>query len=328
MTTKDLIVLPQFIEENPSLHGDNPKEILSILNAVEKASKAVHHTINRAGLVDILGAAGSENIQGEQVQKMDLFANDLFIDALKECGHIAAIASEENEDIIQLNNTGEYLFATDPLDGSSNIDVNISVGTIFSVFKRSRTGKCKAEEFNRFGHEQILAGYVLYGTSTVLVYTCGSGVHAFTFDMKPDVFALSNPLIKTPVNGTIFSFNEGNYNSVEPSIQAYITYCKELNDKGKRTHTGRFMGSLVADFHRNMLKGGIFIYPATADAPEGRLRLLYECNPIAMIAEQAGGEATSGKQRLLDIKADSIHQRTPFFTGSKVMMKKALSFLS
>jgi fructose-1,6-bisphosphatase I len=328
MTSKDLIVLPEFIDANPALHGENPTEIRSILNAVEKASKEIHHLINRAGLVDILGAAGSENIQGEQVQKMDLFANDKFIKALKVCGHVAAIASEENEDIIQLNDTGEYLFATDPLDGSSNIDVNISVGTIFSVFKRTKTGVCKAEEFNRYGHEQILAGYVLYGTSTVLIYTCGSGVHAFTYDAKPEVFALSNASIKTPKQGSIFSFNEGNYNSVEPNIQAYITYCKELNTRGKRTHTARFMGSLVADFHRNMLKGGIFIYPATADAPDGRLRLLYECNPIAMIAEQAGATATSGKHRLLDIKANTIHQRTPFFTGSEEMMKKALSFLS
>jgi fructose-1,6-bisphosphatase I len=328
MSKENLVLLNQFVEENTTLHGENPQVMLTILNAVEKASKTVHHTINRAGLVNILGAAGSENIQGEQVQKLDLYANDQFIDALQECGHIAAIASEEDEEIITLNETGEYLFATDPLDGSSNIDVNISVGTIFSVFKRTEKGTPKAEEFNRYGHEQILAGYVLYGTSTVLVYTCGHGVHAFTFDAKPEVFTLSNASIKTPESGNIFSINEGNYNSVEKGIQDYVTYCKELNSDGKRTHTARFMGSLVADFHRNMLKGGIFIYPATADAPKGRLRLLYECNPIAMIAEQAGGVATWGKERLLDIKASDIHQRTPFFTGSKEMMKIALSFLN
>lgn len=328
MSKENLVLLNQFVGENPQLHGEDPKAILGILNAIEKASKIVHHTINRAGLVDILGAAGSENVQGEQVQKLDLFANDQFIDTLKECGHIAAIASEENEEIITLNETGDYLFATDPLDGSSNIDVNISVGTIFSVFKRTEKGAPKTEEFYRHGHEQILAGYVLYGTSTVLVYTCGNGVHAFTFDAKPEVFALSNASIKTPERGNIFSINEGNYHSVDKGIQDYVNYCKELNSEGKRTHTARFMGSLVADFHRNMLKGGVFIYPATADAPKGRLRLLYECNPIAMIAEQAGGEATWGKERLLDIKAKEIHQRTPFFTGSKEMMKKALSYLS
>jgi len=328
MSKDNLVLLNQFVDENPALHGEDPKAMLAILKAVEKASTTVHHTINRAGLLDVLGAAGSENIQGEEVQKMDLFANDQFTAALKECGHIAAIASEEDDEIISLNDTGEYLFATDPLDGSSNIDVNISVGSIFSVFKRTEKGTPNADEFNRFGHEQILAGYVLYGTSTILIYTCGKGVHSFTFDPKPEVFILVNPAVKTPKNGNIYSINEGNYNTLDKGIQNYVTYCKELKENGKRTHTARFMGSLVADFHRNMLKGGIFIYPATADAPKGKLRLLYECNPIAMIAEQAGGTATWGTQRLLDIKAHDIHQRTPFFIGSKEMMKKALSFLS
>jgi len=328
MNNKDLVLLNQFVGEKTELHGDDPKAMLKILTAVEKASTIVHRTINKAGLEDILGAAGSENIQGEQVQKLDLFANEQFIENLKDTGYIAAIASEENEEIISLNETGEYLFATDPLDGSSNIDVNISVGTIFSVFKRTRKGTPKKEEFNRYGHEQILAGYVLYGTSTVLVYTCGHGVHSFTFDTNTNTFALTNASIKTPEKGTIFSINEGNYNTLDKGVLDYIGYCKELNGKGKRTHTARFMGSLVADFHRNMLKGGIFIYPATADAPKGRLRLLYECNPIAMIAEQAGGLATWGTERLLDIKAKELHERTPFFTGSKEMMEKALSFLT
>ena len=327
MNKGKLVFLKQFINKNASLHGDNPQAILKILIAVQKASSKVHSTINKAGLEDILGAAGAENIQGEQVQKLDLFANNRFIKELKDINHIAAIASEENEEIIPLNDTGEYLFATDPLDGSSNIDVNISVGTIFSVYKRTRKGTPKKEEFNRYGYEQVLAGYVLYGTSTVLVYTCGNGVHAFTFDTSVNSFALTHASIKTPKKGTIFSINEGNYNTLDKGVQDYITYCKKLNSKKKRTNTARFIGSLVADFHRNMLKGGIFIYPATADAPEGRLRLLYECNPIAMIAEQAGGIATRGKDRLLDIKSKDIHQRTPFFTGSKEMMEKAMSYL-
>ena len=322
-----MILLEDHIQNSKERHGANPEAMLSILKDIERASKTVHHTINRAGLLDILGAAGTENVQGEQVQKMDLFANDQFIEALKEGGQIAAIASEEDEEIIILNENAEYILATDPLDGSSNIDVNISVGTIFSVFKRTRTGKPQEEEFFRYGHEQVLAGYVLYGTSTVLVYTCGTGVLAFTFDAESGLFGLTNEDIKTPEKGNIFSINEGNYNSLEKGIQDYVTYCKELNEKGKRTHTARFMGSLVADFHRNMLKGGIFIYPATADAPKGRLRLLYECNPIAMIAEQAGGVATWGSERLLDIKATELHQRTPFFIGSKAMMKKAMSYL-
>ena len=328
MNMGKLVFLKQFINENASLHGDNPEAILKILIAVQKASTKVHTTINKAGLEDVLGAAGAKNIQGEQVQKLDLFANDRFIKELKDIDHIAAIASEENEEIIPLNDTGEYLFATDPLDGSSNIDVNISVGTIFSVYKRTRKGTPKKEEFNRYGYEQVLAGYVLYGTSTVLVYTCGNGVHAFTFDTSVNSFALTHASIKTPEQGSIFSINEGNYNTLEKGVQDYIAYCKKLNSKKKRTNTARFIGSLVADFHRNMLKGGIFIYPATTDAPEGRLRLLYECNPIAMIAEQAGGIATWGKDRLLDIKSKNIHQRTPFFTGSKEMMEKAISYLN
>jgi fructose-1,6-bisphosphatase I len=319
--------LDQFVAENPQLHGENPQSMLNILHAVEKASVSIHQKINMAGLLDILGAEGSENIQGEQVQKLDLIANQHFIEELKYCGNIAAIASEENEEIISLNNKGEYLFATDPLDGSSNIDVNISVGTIFSIFKRNQKGTVKKEEFYRYGYEQIMAGYILYGSSSVLVYTCGNGVHSFTLDPKPAVFRLTNASIKTPYHGTIYSINEGNYNTLEKGVKDYIAFCKELNYEGKRTHTARFMGSLVADFHRNMLKGGIFIYPATADAPEGRLRLLYECNPIAMICEQAGGQATIGKTRLLDIKASDIHQRTPFFTGSKDMMSKATELL-
>lgn len=327
MNTKNEILLGQFIENRDELHQPDPKAISAILRAVERASERVHSVISRAGLADVLGAAGSENIQGEQVQKLDLFANDQFIESLESCNHIAAILSEENDEIISLNESGEYLFATDPLDGSSNIDVNISVGTIFSVFKRNQKGQPKKEEFHRHGYEQVVAGYVLYGTSTVLIYTCGNGVHAFTLEPSSGKFILTNEAIKTPQKGNIFSINEGNYKTLEKGIQNYIGYCKKLNDKGKRTHTARFMGSLVADFHRNLLKGGIFIYPATADAPKGRLRLLYECNPIAMIAEQAGGLATQGKERLLNIKAKEIHERTPFFKGSKVMMNKALSYL-
>lgn len=327
MNKGKLVLLKQFINENASLHGDNSEAILKILIAVQKASTKVHTTINKAGLEDILGSAGSKNIQGEQIQKLDLFANEQFIKELKDIDHVAAIASEENEEIIPLNDSGEYLFATDPLDGSSNIDVNISVGTIFSVFKRTRNGIPKKEEFNRYGYEQELAGYVLYGTSTVLVYTCGNGVHAFTFDTSLNSFALTHASIKTPKKGNIFSINEGNYNTMDKGVQDYIAYCKKLNHEKNRTNTARFIGSLVADFHRNMLKGGIFIYPATTDAPEGRLRLLYECNPIAMIAEQAGGIATWGKNRLLDIKSKNIHERTPFFTGSKEMMEKAISYL-
>ncbi len=328
MNSKSSLSLQHFIEQNKKLHGDDPSSMLGILSAIENATENINKAINRAGLNDILGAVGSENIQGEQVQKLDLYANDQIIKSLKNCGLIAAVASEENEDIIPINASGDYLFATDPLDGSSNIDVNISVGTIFSVFKRVKKGEPTSDEFYRYGNEQVLAGYILYGTSTQLVYTCKSGVHIFTYDPERKCFILVNKYVETPHNGAIYSINEGNYNSLDLSVLKYIDYCKKLNDNGNRTHTARFMGSLVADFHRNMIKGGIFIYPATADAPLGRLRLLYECNPIALLAEQSGGRATCGSKRLLDIKVSELHQRTPFFTGSKNMMDKALSFIS
>tara|TARA_B100001093_G_scaffold520072_1_gene612463 strand:- start:198 stop:1166 length:969 start_codon:yes stop_codon:yes gene_type:complete len=321
------MLLNQFIIEKPEIHGKNPQAILKILKAIERACTCVHKKINMAGLLDILGPEGSENIQGEKVQKLDLIANQHFIEELKNCGDVAAIASEENKEIICLNNRGNYLFAMDPLDGSSNIDVNISVGTIFSIFERTKKGPVKKEEFYRYGYEQIMAGYILYGSSSVMVYTCGKGVHSFTLDTSIEAFKLTNPSIKSPQDGNIFSINEGNYQTLEKGVKDYIAFCKELSSDGNRTHTARFMGSLVADFHRNMLKGGIFIYPATTNAPMGRLRLLYECNPIAMICEQAGGLASNGKIRLLNIKVSDIHQRTAFFTGSKKMMNKALELL-
>lgn len=332
MASTNISTLSEFIIESEDAYPEATGALTRILSDIAIASKIVHREINKAGLVDILGAAGSENIQGEQVQKLDLYANDQFIAALQSGGEVAAIASEEDDDIVVLEGRaahGKYLVCMDPLDGSSNIDVNISVGTIFSIYKRddNATGPVTRDEFYKKGSEQVVGGYVIYGSSTMLVYTTGKGVNGFTLDPSIGEFCLSHPNIKTPSNGGIYSINEGNINSVSQGIKDYVNFCQQLNEAGKRTHTARFMGSLVADFHRNLLKGGIFIYPATADAPKGKLRLLYECNPIAFIAEQAGAKATDGTMRVLDIEPTELHQRTPFFTGSPEMMDKAASFL-
>jgi fructose-1,6-bisphosphatase I len=295
------------------------------------AAKIVNREINKAGLVDILGEVGDENVQGEPVKKLDIYANDAFISSLNAGGQCAAIASEENEDIIVLDGAnaekGRYLVCMDPLDGSSNIDVNVSVGTIFSVLKRQETNvKVTEDEFFVAGTEQVAAGYVIYGSSTMLVYTTGSGVNGFTLDPSIGEFCLSHPNIKTPLNGEIFSINEANEKVMPEGVRKYAQFCHELKD-GKRTHTARFMGSLVADFHRNMLKGGIYIYPNTNAAPTGRLRLLYECSPLAWIIEEAGGKASDGFKRIMDIKANDLHQRVPFFIGSTEMVEKAEKFM-
>ena len=288
--------------------------------------------INKAGLVDILGEAGQENVQGESVKKLDLYANEQFIAAFKSGGECAAVASEENEDIVILDGlnsqNGKYLVSIDPLDGSSNIDVNISVGTIFSVLQRKDTNKTVTkEEFFVAGKEQVAAGYVIYGSSTMLVYTTGNGVNGFTLDPSIGEFCLSHPNIQTPVNGEIYSVNEANLNTMSKGVKKYVSFCQQLDNNEKRTHTARFMGSLVADFHRNLLKGGIYIYPKTTAAPLGRLRLIYECAPLAWIAEEAGGKATDGKQRILDIVPTDLHQRTPYFIGSTQMVEKAESYM-
>jgi fructose-1,6-bisphosphatase I len=272
-------------------------------------------------------------VQGEDQQKLDVFADNHFIDALRASGDCCAIASEENEDIIifddEMSMNGKYVFAMDPLDGSSNIDVNASIGTIFSIYERiSPRGKLATiEDFMQEGTKQVAAGYVIYGSSTMLVYTTGNGVNGFTLDPSIGEFCLSHPNIKTPKTGNIYSINEGNYINFPSGVKKYIKYCQEFDKKSNRPYTSRYIGSLVADFHRNLLKGGIFIYPETSKNCNGKLRLMYECNPIAFIAEQAGGMATDGNGRILEIKPDSLHQRVPFYTGSTNMVKKTEEFL-
>ena len=292
------------------------KEI--ILNIAEGSIK-VYEKLNEDGY-DVFGSVGEKNIQNEDVQKLDLIANDIFIKTFQNNLNINSILSEENENIIKLNPGGGYLVAMDPLDGSSNIDVNIPVGSIFSVLENNPNG------FLQKGESQQLACYVIYGTTTIMVFSLDNAVFGFTLNTKLKEYMLSHPDIKTPNTGSIFSINEGNYNSIDKRIVKFINACKELNAKGKRTHTGRFIGSLVADFHRNMLKGGIFIYPKTADRPKGQLRLIYECNPIAFIAKNSNAKSTNLKIDILQVTPSDIHERTSFVVGSQEMVNKLLSF--
>jgi fructose-1,6-bisphosphatase I len=308
-------------------------EFSRLLAHIGIASKIVNREVNKAGLVDILGDIGIINTQGEFQQKLDVFANNQFIQALRACGEVCGIASEENSEIVTFDNVlskdANYIVCIDPLDGSSNIDVNVSIGTIFSIYKRlsPRGGLAELRDFLQPGSAQVAAGYIVYGSSTMLVYTTGLGVNGFTLDPSIGEFCLSNINMAIPPNGAIYSINDGNYHSFEPGIQRFIEYCRQPDKASGRPYSARYIGSLVADFHRNLLKGGVFIYPATEKDAHGKLRLMYECNPLAWIVEQAGGIATDGTRRILDLIPGTIHQRTPFYIGSPNLVKKAMYFL-
>jgi fructose-1,6-bisphosphatase I len=310
-------------------------ELSRLLNDIAVASKVVSKDVRRAGLLEnFLGAQGSTNIQGEEQQKLDVIADNQFINMFKAGGEVCGIASEENDDFMafdsEFSKNGKYVVLFDPLDGSSNIDVNVSIGTIFSIYRRkSDIGSLATmEDMLQMGQEQIAAGYVLYGSSTMLVYTTGRGVNGFTLDPSIGEFCLSHPDMKMPETGRMYAMNEGNRNICEEGIKEYIeTYCQQTQPGHARPYSGRYIGSLVADFHRNLIKGGIYIYPDTSVDPEGKLRLLYECNPLAFIAEQAGGLATDGRNRIMSISPGRLHQRVPFFIGSKKMVEQAMSFL-
>jgi fructose-1,6-bisphosphatase I len=299
-------------------------ELSQLLRDIALAGKIVNREINRAGLLGITGAHGQQNVQGEDQQKLDVIANIRFIRALRNGGEVCTIISEEEEEIIQTgNNRGKYIVAIDPLDGSSNIDVNVSIGTIFSVYRRvSETGsEGTLEDCLQSGIRQVAAGYIIYGSSTMLVYTTGNGVNGFTYEPSLGEFFLSHPDIITPKSGTTYSCNEGNINSFPDSIKNYVNYCRENN------YSARYIGSLVADFHRNLLKGGVYIYPATAKSPNGKLRLMYECNTLAFIVEQAGGKATNGQQRIMEMEPTDLHQRCPLIIGSTEMVEKVEEFM-
>lgn len=308
-------------------------ELSSLLSAIKLGAKIINRDINKAGLVDILGANGLANVQGEVQMKLDLYANEKLKAALQARGEVAGIASEEEEDMVIFTDqralNGKYVVLMDPLDGSSNIDVNVSVGTIFSIYRRVTPVGTPAskDDFLQPGHRQVAAGYVVYGSSTMLVYTTGVGVHAFTYDPSLGVFCLSHQAVQFPSEGNIYSINEGNYIKFPLGVKKYIKYCQEQDVTSRRPYTSRYIGSLVADFHRNLLKGGIYIYPSTASHPQGKLRLLYECNPMAFLAEQAGGIASDGQRRILDIIPTELHQRSPFFVGNRNMVGDAECFL-
>ncbi len=307
-------------------------ELNRLLSSIKIAAKIVNREVNKAGIADILGKAGNENIQGEEQMKLDVLANDIFIDALSHREIVCGIASEENDEHIEIKNAintslNNYVVLIDPLDGSSNVDVNVSVGTIFSIYKRVTPAgtPVQLEDFLQKGVNQVAAGYVIYGSSTMLVYTTGNGVHGFTLDPSIGTFYLSHPQMMFPKNGKIYSINEGNYIKFPQGVKDYIKYC-QLEEED-RPYTSRYIGSLVADFHRNMIKGGIYIYPSTSNSPNGKLRLLYECNPVAFLAEQAGGKASDGFRRILELEPTELHQRVPFFCGCKDMVEKVEEFM-
>jgi fructose-1,6-bisphosphatase I len=325
--------LDEFVIRRQVHFPDASGELSRLLRDIGLAAKIVQREVNKAGLVDILGDTGSTNIQGEIVKKLDVFANSRFIASLKMGGGCCGIASEENENFIiiddELSQNARYIVALDPLDGSSNIDVNVSVGTIFCIYKRVSLpgGLCQLADFLQNGNRQVAAGYILYGSSTMLVYTTGKGVNGFTLDPTIGEFCLSHPDIKIPKSGKTYSVNQGNYSKFKKGVQKYISYCSEEDSNTNRPYSLRYVGSLVADIHRNLLKGGIFMYPSTSTLPNGKLRLLYECNPMAFIVEQAGGKATNGKDGILQLNPVDLHQRTPMFIGSTDMVNTVGEFI-
>jgi fructose-1,6-bisphosphatase I len=325
--------LGQFIIERQEEFPYAKGELSRLLRDIGIASKIVNREVNKAGLVDILGEHGTTNIQGETVKKLDVYANDQFIAALSAGGETCGIASEENDDHVpmtsKVSKNAKYIVCVDPLDGSSNIDVNVSIGTIFSIYRRTNFDELLTEQaFLQQGKTQVAAGYVIYGSSTMLVYTTGHGVNGFTLDPSIGEFCLSHPNMRCPETGTVYSINQGNYAHFPVGVKKYIEHCQVEDDATSRPYSLRYIGSLVADFHRNLLKGGIFMYPSTARSPKGKLRLLYECNPLAFVIEQAGGKASDGQRRILELTPKSLHQRTPLFIGSAEMVSKVEQFMS
>ena len=308
-------------------------ELSGLLRDIGLASKRINVEVNKAGLVDILGDAGSINVQGEEVKKLDVYANNQLVGVLRHGISCAGIGSEELDDILvfddEISNNSKYVCLFDPLDGSANIDVNVSIGTIFSVFRRVTPigTPVTIEDFLQPGIRQVAAGYVIYGSSTILVYATRRGVNGFTLDPSIGEYTLSHPDIKCPPSGRIYSVNHGNFFQYSEKVREYINVCQKKDHTNGGAYTQRYIGSMVSDVHRNLIKGGIFMYPAIKDKPGGKLRLLYECNPFAFIVEVAGGKATDGKQRILDIQPTEVHQRTPLFIGSKLMMEELESFI-
>jgi len=328
MRTQTIITLEQFIIEKEKANQQATGEFSQIIRDIVLASRIINREVSKAGLVDILGSYGTMNVQGEEVQKLDIYAEKHLIDALSKGGETFAVGSEEQDEMLVLNKNGKYVVLIDPLDGSSNIDVNVSIGTIFSIYKRTSAvgSDLMPEDFLQKGQEQVAAGYVLYGSSTMLVFTTGHGVNGFTLDPSIGEFLLSHPDIKYPEKCNIYSINEGNYRKLYEGVKQYLRFIKTSTEI-KKPYSARYVGSLVADFHRNLLKGGIYLYPGTTDKPNGKLRLLYEGNPMAFLASQAGGMATNGYENILDIVPTELHQRTPLFLGNKEEVETAHKFI-
>ena len=324
--------LGQFIIEKQADFPYAKGELSRLLRDIGIAAKIVNREVNKAGLVDILGAAGTVNIQGEGQQKLDVFANTQFISALTSGGECCVVATEEEDDLVQIDSpvskNAKYIVCIDPLDGSTNIDVNVAIGTIFSIYRRnSVNGEATLQDVLQKGTQQVAAGYVIYGSSTMMVYTTGKGVNGFTLDPSIGEFCLSHPNMKVPAEGSIYSINEGNYVHFPEGVKKYLKYAQVEDKATNRPYTSRYIGSMVADIHRNLIKGGIYIYPTTSSSPNGKLRLLYECNPMAFIIEQAGGVATDGFSRILDIEPSALHQRTAIFIGSPKMVEVAAGMM-
>ncbi|RZL61184.1 MAG: class 1 fructose-bisphosphatase [Pedobacter sp.] len=325
--------LGQFIIEKQADFSYAKGELSRLLRDIGIASKIVNREVNKAGLVDILGDAGTTNVQGEDQKKLDMYANEQFIAALTSGGECCIVVTEEEDEFVPIISpvslNAKYIVCIDPLDGSSNIDVNVAVGTIFSIYRRKSTdGNATITDILQKGTDQVAAGYVIYGSSTMLVYTTGNGVNGFTLDPSIGEFCLSHPNMRIPEDGIIYSINEGNYVHFPEGVKKYIKYAQVEDLETRRPYTSRYIGSMVADIHRNLIKGGIYMYPTTAASPNGKLRLLYECNPMALIIEQAGGVASDGLNRILDIEPTALHERTSIFIGSPKMVRKAEAFMA
>ena len=326
-----LVTIERHIMDKQRSFPEATGDFSSLLYDIAFAAKIIAREVNKAGLVDVLGYTGTTNVHGEKVQKLDEYADSIIFRALDHTERLCVMASEEREDIIPIPKKfkcGKYVLLYDPLDGSSNIDANVSIGTIFSIYRKISDGECgQLEDCLQHGTEQIAAGYVIYGASTMLVFTTGRGVHGFTYDPSVGEFLLSHSDIKIPKRGKIYSTNEGNYARWDEGTKKYIDYLKQTDRETNRPYSARYIGSLVSDFHRNLLYGGIFLYPADKKNPNGKLRLMYEANPLAFIVEHAGGAASDGTQRILDVKPTSIHQRVPLIIGSDEDVEQAVSFM-
>lgn len=323
MKKNSITTLNQFISDQQNQFPFVQGSLSRIFRDIQLAAKMINRDVRKAGLIDILGNFGDTNVQGEEQKKLDVISNDVFKKLMDMSGDVVCVVSEEDEGIHWCpdGKDAKYILAIDPLDGSSNIDVNASIGSIFSIYKRLSPDKPVTEEdILQQGINQVAAGYIIYGSATMFVYTTGNGVNAFTLDDSIQEFCLSHPNISTPQNGNIFSVNEGNLQEFPQGVQDYIAWCKGSNKEEKRPYSARYIGSLIADFHRNLLKGGVYIYPPTAKAPNGKLRLLYECNPMAFLVEQAGGKASTGTQRILTVEPKEFHQRVPLIIGSANMV--------